>query len=127
MRYDCLVASPDGNRLWLVPDANGWSFPFAECDPGWLPNAVAPLQDQFRARYGMDVVVLREILRIDETSVCELDVLGALSAGAVVGDWHHRSGAAAAFRDPAHRAAAARWGAGAGGASHVAAWPRRGW
>jgi hypothetical protein len=127
MRYDCLVASPDGTRLWLVPEATGRSFPFAECDPGWLPNAVGPLQDQFRARYGMDVVVLREILRIDETSVCELDVLGAAPAGAVAGDWHRLPEAAEALHDPAHRAALVRWASDAGVETHFAAWQRRGW
>src|SRR4029079_19670761 len=109
MQYDCLVVSPDA-RLWLLPDAQGWCLPSVECGPGWLPNAVAEIQDHFRARYGMEVVVLRELFReFGGSAVCELEALGLSSMSATEGVWHYAADAADALRDPPHRAAMARW------------------
>jgi hypothetical protein len=131
MRFDCLVVSPDGTRVWLLPDGDGHILPSAECDAGWLPNAVAEIQDHFRRRHGLDVIVLRELLRDNrdegEVSVCELETRGSSSTQTGEGEWHHAAQTAAVLRDSAHRTALTRWLAGEGVERHVAAWQRRGW
>jgi hypothetical protein len=127
MQYDCLVVSPDGTRLWLVRDGNRWSLPHVDCEAGWLPNAVASLQSLFRARYAMDVAVLREILRTPASAVCEVETLRVAPGAANAGTWHDAANAAAALSDPEHRAAVVRWQEDGGVETHFAPWQRRGW
>ena len=125
VRYDCLVVSPDGGHLWLASDGGGWSLPHVECDIGWLPAAVAPCRAQLRARYGLEVVVLREIQRVEDASVCAMEALSmeAVAAGA----WREARDLDALLSRPEHRAAARLWLEDKGTERLAAPWQRRGW
>lgn len=122
-RYDCVLPSPDGARLLLVRENEGWALPHVECWRGWLAETVEEIAAEFLARYGAAVAVLRILQWIPERVTCELELLS--DPGAIV----PIASAWTGVRDPIADSipVIGPWREDRGFEHRIEPWQRRGW